>query len=57
MKTIIVKVEVEVPDAATDKDITDWVDVQYGEWNSMKSNNPCIDNYEVQHVKWEATHD
>ncbi|ELY3739013.1 hypothetical protein ROM48_06245 [Cronobacter malonaticus] len=57
MKTIIVKVEVEVPGAATDKDISDWVDVQYGEWNSMKSNNPCIDNYEVQDVKWEAAHD
>ncbi len=28
MKTIIVKVEVEVPGAATDKDISDWVDVE-----------------------------
>ncbi|EKR4920308.1 TPA: hypothetical protein ACQ8UR_003906 [Escherichia coli] len=41
MKTIIVKLEVEVPDEATEKDITDFVDVEYGECGSMKLDNPC----------------
>ncbi|WP_199781600.1 hypothetical protein [Cronobacter sakazakii] len=52
MKTIRVTIEVDVPDAATEKDINDWVDVQYGEFNGMNSDNPCIDNYEVQDVEW-----
>lgn len=41
MKTIIVTLEIDVPDEATDKDITDFVDVEYGQCNSMKMDNPC----------------
>lgn len=31
MKTITVTVEIDVPDNATDNDIADFVDVEYGE--------------------------
>lgn len=47
MAYIKVTLEIEVPDSATSQDITEWVDVQYGECNSMKSDNPCKDDYEV----------
>lgn len=52
MKVIIITIEVEVPDIATEKDITDFVDVEYGECNGMKLNNPCINKYEVIHHSW-----
>lgn len=52
MKTIIITIELEVPDIATEQDITDFVDVEYGECNGMKLNNPCINNYEVIHHSW-----
>lgn len=52
MQTIIVTMEVNVPDNATKQDITDWVDVNFGERNSMKRDNPCINDYEVEHVEW-----
>lgn len=54
MQTIKVTIEVEVPDEATEKDISDWVDVQYGECNSMKKDNPCNASYEVQHAEWKV---
>ncbi len=53
MQTIKITIEVDVPDNATEEDISAWVDVQYGEWNSMKSDNPCINDYEIQDVTWE----
>lgn len=53
MKTIIVTVELEVPDAATDKDITDFLDVEYGHVNGMKLDNPCRgDASEIIHAEW-----
>lgn len=51
-KTITVIMEIDVPISATDEDIKQWVDVEYGECNSMKPDNPCIDNYEVIHAGW-----
>lgn len=50
---IKITVEVEVPSTATDKDISDWVDVEFGECNGMKSDNPCMNNYEINHASWE----
>ncbi|HBC0038427.1 TPA: hypothetical protein JGA48_002654 [Salmonella enterica] len=52
MKTITVMVEIDVPDNATYQDITDFVDVEYGQCGSMKSDNPCRDNEIICHV-WE----
>ena len=51
-KTITVTLEIDVPIKATDEDIEQWIDVEYGECNSMKSDNPCIDDYEVFHAAW-----
>ncbi|MDS7839853.1 hypothetical protein PTQ46_06460, partial [Klebsiella michiganensis] len=45
MKTIIVTLEINVPDHATEKDISDWVDVEYGQCGSRKLDNPCMANY------------
>lgn len=42
MTTIKVTIEIDVPDNATKEDISEWVDVQYGECNSMRQDNPCI---------------
>jgi len=44
VKTIIVTLEIDVPDNATDKDISDWVDVEYGQCGSRKLDNPCMAN-------------
>ena len=53
MKTIIVTVEIEIPDHATDQDITDFVDVEYGHCGGMKLDNPCRgDNAEIFSAKW-----
>ncbi len=53
MKTILVMVEIEVPEEATEKDIKDFVDVEYGHVNSMKSDNPCRgDAAEILGVSW-----
>jgi len=49
---IKVTVEVELPSTVTDKDINEWVDVEFGECNSMKPDNPCINSYEVLDVEW-----
>ena len=55
MKTIRVIVEIDVPDIATDKDITDFVDVEYGRVSSMKTDNPCRgDACEIVHAEWET---
>ncbi|ENT4608112.1 hypothetical protein ACFDWB_001035 [Salmonella enterica] len=53
MTTIKVTIEIDVPDNATKEDISEWVDVQYGECNSMKHDNPCIAGYEVYSAEWE----
>lgn len=54
MQTIIVTVEIEVPDEATGKDISGFVDVEYGQCGSMKMNNPCRgDAVDVIEAKWE----
>lgn len=52
MKYITVIVEVEVPDSASDEEISQWVDVEFGECNSMASDNPIIDNYEIFSARW-----
>lgn len=53
-REIAITVIVEVPIDATNKDITDFVDVEYGQCNSMKMDNPCRgDNAEVIHATWE----
>lgn len=53
VKTIIVTVEVDVPDNATDKDITDFVDVEFGQCGGMKMDNVCRGNAtEVIHAAW-----
>lgn len=54
MKTIKVTIEIDVPESATAEDITQWVDVQYGECNDMKSDNPCAKSYDVVHAGWES---
>lgn len=54
MKTITVTVEIEVPDNATDNDITDFVDVEYGECGKMALDNPCrTDGTEILDARWE----
>lgn len=54
MRTIIVAVEIDVPDEATEKDISDFVDVEYGQCGSMKMNNPCRgDAVDVIDAKWD----
>lgn len=35
-KTIIITIEIDVPDHATDSDISDWVDVEYGQCGGQK---------------------
>ncbi|WP_277971798.1 hypothetical protein [Pantoea agglomerans] len=53
MKTIIVTVELDVPHHATDKDISDFVDVEYGHCNGMKLDNPCRgDATEIVNHTW-----
>ncbi|EHW3746247.1 hypothetical protein K1929_003862 [Salmonella enterica subsp. enterica serovar Pomona] len=53
MKTIIVTVEIEVPDEATQADITDFVDVEYGLCGGIKPTNPCCgDAVEVLSHNW-----
>lgn len=53
MKTIIVTVEVDVPDNATDKDIIITVDVEFGQCGGMKMDNVCRGNStEVIHAAW-----
>ncbi|EIV7028739.1 hypothetical protein L9548_004745, partial [Salmonella enterica] len=53
MKTIIVTVEIEVPDEATQADITDFVDVEYGLCGGIKLTNPCRgDAVEVLSHSW-----
>lgn len=58
MKVIEITVVLYVPDCATDTDIKDFVDVEYGECNCMKMDNPCRgDATEVIEAKWEHTHE
>lgn len=53
MKTIIITVEMDVPDHATDADISDFVDVEYGHVNSMKNDNPCLDDeIKIHEAAW-----
>lgn len=54
MKTITVTVEIDVPDNATDNDIADFVDVEYGECGKMALDNPCrTDGTEILDARWE----
>lgn len=46
-KQITVVIEIDVPAHATDSDIRDWVDVQYGECGSMNPDNSCKNDYEI----------
>ncbi len=58
MKPIEITVVLFVPESATDKDINDFVDVEYGGCNSMKMDNPCRgDATEVIEAKWGHTHE
>lgn len=52
MKTITITVTVDVPDEATDQDIQDFVDVEYGECNSMSMSNPCQKSADVVDATW-----
>jgi hypothetical protein len=53
-KTIIVTVEIDVPDDATDSDISDFVNVEYGQCGGMKMDNTCRgDAVEVVDATWE----
>lgn len=52
MKTITITVTVDVPDEATDQDIQDFVDVDYGECNSMSMDNPCRNSADVVGATW-----
>ena len=52
-KQIIVKLEIDVPESATDQDISDWIDVELCGWNSMKQDNPCLGEAEVTDSNWE----
>lgn len=52
MKTIVVTLEIDVPEHATDEDITDWVDVEYGECYEMNLDNPCVHDYYVVNRGW-----
>ncbi len=54
MKTITVTVEIDVPDNATDNDIADFVDVEYGECGKMALDNPCrTGGTEILDARWE----
>ena len=53
MKTVLITLEMEVPDEATDQDITDYIDVEFCWINSMKIDNPCKDKAEVTAMLWE----
>lgn len=52
MKTVIVTLEVAVPDEVTDEDISDYVDVEFGQCGSRKTDNPCIGVSEVVFHSW-----
>lgn len=52
MKFITIVVEAEVPEHASSDEISQWVDVEFGECNSMAVDNPIIDNYEILSAKW-----
>ncbi len=52
-KTIIITIDIDVPDHATDSDISDWVDVEYGQCGGQKLDNPCRgDATEVINHSW-----
>lgn len=52
MKEIKVTLFIEIPDDATDRDIDDWVDVELAGVNSMKGDNPIVDNDDVVEHYW-----
>lgn len=52
MKTVIVTLEVDVPDEATADDISDFIDVEYAQCGSRRTDNPCIDVSEVVFHSW-----
>jgi hypothetical protein len=51
-KVIEVKLTIEVPDNASNKDVKDWIDVELCHWNSMKRDNPCIEGAFVIDMEW-----
>lgn len=52
-KTIVVTIEIDVPDHVTNKDISDWVDVEFGQCGGQKLDNPCRgDATEVVSHSW-----
>ncbi|WP_264041442.1 hypothetical protein [Pectobacterium carotovorum] len=57
MKTITVTIDVEVPDAATDEDIADFVDVEFAQCGGMKLDNPCRDSFEIIEHSWGLNND
>lgn len=40
-KQVAFKVLIEVPESAADQDIKDYIDVEFGGFNSYKQDNPC----------------
>ena len=51
-KYIEITVTALVPKDATDADITDWVDVTFGECGRMATDNPCDKDYEIEQASW-----
>lgn len=55
LRQIKVTLIIELPSNIKANDIKQWVDVNYGECSSMKSDNPCKETYEVIEHDWEYT--
>lgn len=49
---IEVTLVIEIPDDVDDEDIRDFVDVTFGECNSMRKENPLPNSYEVIEHYW-----
>lgn len=52
MKTVIVNLTLEVPDNATDKDIQDYIDVEFCWWGGMQLDNTCRELSNVVEMEW-----
>ena len=52
MAYITVTLEIEIPYGTTNKDIKDFVDVEFAGVGEMKLDNPCRDNCEIILHHW-----
>ncbi|HGY4723308.1 TPA: hypothetical protein ACNV1G_004557 [Citrobacter amalonaticus] len=55
MKTVVVTLEIDVPDEATSKDISEYIDVEYAQCGSRRTDNPCIDKSELVYHTWKMS--